>query len=64
MHIACANGYQTVLEFLLNDCQRAIENGAPIAPVSLSTRDEDGWTPLHVSTFWGHVNKEFEKKKL
>lgn len=54
MHIACANGYQSVLEFLLNDCQRAIDNGAPIVPVSLASRDEDGWTPLHVATFWGH----------
>lgn len=43
MHIACANGYTSVLEYLL-------ENKA-----SLNVRDNDGWTPLHVSTFWGHV---------
>lgn len=55
MHIACANGYISVLDFLINDCQRAIDNGVPIVPVSLATRDEDGWTPLHVATFWGHV---------
>ena len=43
MHISCANGYTSVLEFLL-------ENKA-----SLNVKDNDGWTPLHVATFWGHV---------
>ena len=43
MHISCANGYTSVLEYLL-------ENKA-----SLNPRDNDGWTPLHVATFWGHV---------
>jgi ankyrin repeat protein len=60
LHIACANGYNTVLEFLLNDCHKAIENGAPIVPVDLASRDDDGWTPLHVATFWGHVSILFE----
>ncbi len=44
MHIACANGYSSVLEFLLEH------------KVSLSVQDKDGWTPLHVATFWGHVS--------
>lgn len=54
MHIASANGYNTILEFILNDCQEASQNGAPILPASQSIKDKDGWTPLHVATFWGH----------
>ena len=54
MHIASANGYNSILEFLLNDCLIAAESGAPILPPSLTCRDNDGWTPLHVATFWGH----------
>ncbi|CAF0815179.1 unnamed protein product [Brachionus calyciflorus] len=54
LHIAAANGYNTVIEFLLVDVPKAIENGAPIAHPSLLVRDNDGWTPLHVATFWGH----------
>jgi ankyrin repeat protein len=55
MHIASANGYNTILEFLLNDCQEAAEmGGAPIIPASISVKDRDGWSPLHVATFWGH----------
>lgn len=42
MHIACANGYSTVLEYLL------------LNKASINLRDNDGWTPLHVATFWGH----------
>jgi ankyrin repeat protein len=54
MHIASANGYNTIIEFILNDCQDASENGAPILPAVLTVKDKDGWTPLHVATFWGH----------
>jgi protein phosphatase 1 regulatory subunit 16A len=54
MHIASANGYNTILLFLLNDCQIAAESGAPVIPPTLTCRDNDGWTPLHVATFWGH----------
>ena len=54
MHIASANGYNSILLFLLNDCQIAAESGAPIIPPTLTCRDNDGWTPLHVATFWGH----------
>lgn len=58
LHIACANGYNSIIEFLLNDCLLAYENGAPLIPSSLYVKDNDGWTPLHVATFWGHVNKQ------
>lgn len=44
-----------MLEFLLSDINKAIERGAPIIEPSLSETDNDGWTPLHVATFWGHV---------
>ena len=54
MHIASANGYNTIIEFILNDCLEASENGAPIIPAVLTVKDKDGWTPLHVATFWGH----------
>lgn len=54
MHIACANGYTSILEFLLIDCQLSVESGAPITGPSISVVDNDGWTPLHVATFWGH----------
>ncbi len=56
MHIACANGYTSILEFLLVDCQIAIESGAGLIPPSIFATDNDGWTPLHVATFWGHVS--------
>lgn len=54
MHIACANGYTSILEFLLIDCSLAIESGSRLIAPSLSVTDNDGWTPLHVATFWGH----------
>jgi protein phosphatase 1 regulatory subunit 16A len=47
MHIACANGYSSVLEFLLEH------------KASVSVQDKDGWTPLHVATFWGHVRFDY-----
>ncbi len=56
MHIACANGYTSILEFLLIDCQLAVESGAPLIGPSVLSTDNDGWTPLHVATFWGHVS--------
>jgi hypothetical protein len=54
MHIACANGYTSILEFLLIDCQLSVESGAPMIGPSIRVLDNDGWTPLHVATFWGH----------
>ena len=40
LHIASANGYQTVVEYLLK--QR----------VSINLQDGDGWTPIHAASFW------------
>ena len=54
MHIACANGYTSILEFLLIDCQLSVESGAPMIGPSITVVDNDGWTPLHVATFLGH----------
>lgn len=54
MHVACANGYTSILEFLLIDCQLAVESGSPLIGPSISVTDNDGWTALHVATFWGH----------
>jgi len=41
---------------LLIDCTLAIASGAKLIPPSLAVIDNDGWTPLHVATFWGHVS--------
>lgn len=43
MHIAAANGWQSVAELLL-------EQKAPVGE-----KDCDGWTPLHAAACWGHV---------
>lgn len=43
MHIATANGYSKVVEFLL-------ENHAAVDAV-----DKDLWTPAHAAACWGHV---------
>lgn len=43
MHIASANGYSKVVEFLL-------ENHAAVDAV-----DKDLWTPVHAAACWGHV---------
>lgn len=43
MHIASANGYSKVVEFLL-------ENHA-----NVDALDRDGWTATHASACWGHV---------
>lgn len=40
LHIASANGYQTVVEYLLNQ------------HVSINLQDSDGWTPIHAAAFW------------
>lgn len=45
MHIAAANGYSKVIEFL-------IENHAAVDAV-----DKDLWTPVHAAACWGHVSR-------
>ncbi|CAF1661512.1 unnamed protein product, partial [Adineta ricciae] len=40
LHIASANGYQTVVEYLLKQ------------HVSINLQDSDGWTPTHAAAFW------------
>lgn len=46
MHIAAANGYSKVVEFLL-------ENHAAVDAV-----DRDLWTPVHAAACWGHVSSD------
>ncbi|KAJ8276883.1 hypothetical protein GJAV_G00068970 [Gymnothorax javanicus] len=43
LHIAAANGYQSVGELLL-DQQAEVEQ-----------KDSDGWTPLHAASCWGQI---------
>lgn len=40
LHIASANGYQFVVEYLLQQ------------HVSINLQDVDGWTPTHAAAFW------------
>jgi protein phosphatase 1 regulatory subunit 16A len=40
LHIASANGYQIVVEYLLQQ------------HVSVNLQDADGWTPIHAAAFW------------
>ena len=40
LHIASANGYQTIVEYLLRQ------------HVSINLQDSDGWTPIHAAAFW------------
>ncbi|KAH3772740.1 hypothetical protein DPMN_174085, partial [Dreissena polymorpha] len=40
LHVAAANGYLEVVDFLLNE------------HVSLEVRDEDGWLPIHAAACW------------
>ena len=44
LHIAAANAYEEVLEFLL-------ENDADVDVV-----DKDGWKPIHAAACWGNVH--------
>ena len=43
MHVAAANGYLDVMEYLL-------DNGALV-----DVRDKDGWQPIHAAVCWGQV---------
>ena len=47
MHIAAANGYDEVVEYLL-------DHGAKISMV-----DHDAWQPIHAAACWGHVSQKF-----
>lgn len=44
LHVAAANAYVEVLEFLL-------ENDADVDVV-----DKDGWKPIHAAACWGNVS--------
>ncbi|XP_014243427.1 protein phosphatase 1 regulatory subunit 16A isoform X1 [Cimex lectularius] len=43
LHIAAANGYQRVVEFLLDH------------HVSTDRKDNDSWQPVHAAACWGHI---------
>ena len=43
LHIASANGYLCVVEFLLDQ------------HVTTDCSDHDGWQPIHAAACWGHV---------
>jgi ankyrin repeat protein len=44
LHIAAANGYLRVVEFLLDH------------NVATSVKDNDDWQPVHAAACWGHVS--------
>lgn len=46
LHIAAANGYLEVVEFLLNH------------NVSMEMRDEDGWLAIHAAACWLQVGEK------
>ena len=43
LHIAAANGYLSVVEFLLEH------------HVSTDVEDDDLWQPIHAAACWGHL---------
>ncbi|KAI9559342.1 putative protein phosphatase 1 regulatory subunit 16A isoform X4 [Daphnia sinensis] len=43
LHIAAANGYLSVVEFLLDQ------------HVATDSSDNDGWQPIHAAACWGHL---------
>ena len=45
LHIAAANGYLSVVEFLLDH------------HVATDSKDNDGWQPIHAAACWLHVHK-------
>lgn len=45
LHIAAANGYLRVVEYLLDQHH-----------VATDVRDKDGWQPVHAAACWGHVD--------
>lgn len=51
LHIAAANGYLRVVEFLLDQ------------HVSTDVEDNDKWQPVHAAACWGHVSLMLKKIK-
>lgn len=47
LHIAAANGYMRVVEFLLE------------LHVNVDALDRDMWSPVHAAACWGHVSLTF-----
>lgn len=47
LHIASANGYTKVVEFLLEN------------HVNVDATDKDLWSPVHAAACWGHVSEVF-----
>lgn len=47
LHIASANGYTKVVEFLLEN------------HVNVDATDKDLWSPVHAAACWGHVSTHF-----
>lgn len=47
LHVAAANGYTRVVEFLLDQ------------NVATDARDHDGWQAVHAAACWGHVRLLF-----
>ncbi|XP_026687360.1 protein phosphatase 1 regulatory subunit 16A-like, partial [Diaphorina citri] len=45
LHIAAANGYLRVVEYLLDQHH-----------VATDVQDKDGWQPVHAAACWGHVD--------
>ena len=46
MHVASANGYLSVIEFLLDN------------HVATDVVDNDLWQPMHAAACWGHLEVE------
>ncbi|KAK7065156.1 hypothetical protein SK128_013227 [Halocaridina rubra] len=44
LHIAIANGYNDIVQHLLDN------------KASFNSRDEDGWEPVHVAAYWSNEN--------
>ena len=45
LHLAAAYGYSRLVQYI---CEESV--------MSLNTRDTDGWTPLHVASYWQHTD--------
>ena len=52
LHVAAANGYLSVVEFLLDQ------------HVATDSKDNDGWQPIHAAACWLHVSIEFDWIRL